>query len=221
MNTLIHQNFESEPIILNRRTITNFFKKSSPRNLLRRNASSSSSPSASSSSSSASPSTALTDNNISSSSTPQIPRISMPEPVSAFDAMMRNYRANDDCLTINELNIIFPRVPYGSLVWAPGNMLRKPRPQHNHSKHNHPSYLCDSPTPEKCTCPIDHACAICLNVFACGDVVRVLPCHHLLHSECLDPWFTSVRAECPLCKRGYRENADRLRALFQELRLTR
>ena len=44
-------------------------------------------------------------------------------------------------------------------------------------------------------------CAICLSTFCAGDAVavRLLPCMHVYHVGCIDPWLArSVR--CPTCK---------------------
>jgi hypothetical protein len=43
-------------------------------------------------------------------------------------------------------------------------------------------------------------CFICLNDFAKGDVVRILPCLHQFHqAECADPWLRR-KMLCPTCK---------------------
>lgn len=51
--------------------------------------------------------------------------------------------------------------------------------------------------------PVDEneipACAVCLNNFANGELLRILPCGHELHRECVDPWLQSHHT-CPLCK---------------------
>ncbi|KAJ1855148.1 hypothetical protein LPJ76_003467 [Coemansia sp. RSA 638] len=42
-------------------------------------------------------------------------------------------------------------------------------------------------------------CAVCLDDFAVGDKVRMLPCQHYFHVLCIDPWLMKSSAVCPLC----------------------
>lgn len=43
-------------------------------------------------------------------------------------------------------------------------------------------------------------CAICVEDFKDGDVMRVLPCEHSFHKQCIDEWLNNHSAVCPLCK---------------------
>jgi hypothetical protein len=41
-------------------------------------------------------------------------------------------------------------------------------------------------------------CSICTEDFEKGQDLRVLPCNHKFHSECVDPWLLNVSGTCPL-----------------------
>lgn len=56
--------------------------------------------------------------------------------------------------------------------------------------------------PEMLAAPGD-TCAICLDTLEDEEDVRGLSCGHAFHAACLDPWLTSRRACCPLCKADY------------------
>jgi Ring finger domain len=47
------------------------------------------------------------------------------------------------------------------------------------------------------------SCAICLETLRDEDHIRCLKCGHCYHQTCIDPWLTSRRGACPLCKRSY------------------
>ena len=47
------------------------------------------------------------------------------------------------------------------------------------------------------------SCAICIDTLEPDDDIRGLTCGHAFHAGCLDPWLTSRRACCPLCKADY------------------
>jgi len=44
------------------------------------------------------------------------------------------------------------------------------------------------------------SCAICMENYAEGDQLRVLPCRHEFHTACADKWL-EIRDTCPLCRK--------------------
>lgn len=56
--------------------------------------------------------------------------------------------------------------------------------------------------PEMLAAPGD-SCAICIGTLEDDEDVRGLTCGHAFHPACIDPWLTSRRACCPLCKADY------------------
>ncbi|KAG7385723.1 hypothetical protein PHYPSEUDO_001177 [Phytophthora pseudosyringae] len=42
-------------------------------------------------------------------------------------------------------------------------------------------------------------CAVCLSAFQVDGRVRMMPCFHHFHPECIDPWLQE-KARCPICK---------------------
>ncbi|KAL1955488.1 hypothetical protein VTO42DRAFT_8514 [Malbranchea cinnamomea] len=43
-------------------------------------------------------------------------------------------------------------------------------------------------------------CPICTDDFIKGQDVRILPCNHKFHPNCVDPWLVNVSGTCPLCR---------------------
>ncbi|NP_001084782.1 E3 ubiquitin-protein ligase RNF149 precursor [Xenopus laevis] len=42
-------------------------------------------------------------------------------------------------------------------------------------------------------------CAVCIENYKTKDLVRILPCKHIFHRLCIDPWLIEHRT-CPMCK---------------------
>ena len=57
-----------------------------------------------------------------------------------------------------------------------------------------------SPTSDSNEAFHDITCTICLEDYVEGEKLRVLPCHHAFHSDCIIPWLTERSPTCPLCK---------------------
>ncbi|XP_051829072.1 RING finger protein 215 isoform X2 [Antechinus flavipes] len=53
--------------------------------------------------------------------------------------------------------------------------------------------------PPRAHVPDIQTCAICLDPFHRNQCLRVLPCLHEFHRECVDPWLL-LQQTCPLCK---------------------
>ncbi|XP_035385822.1 RING finger protein 215 isoform X2 [Electrophorus electricus] len=45
------------------------------------------------------------------------------------------------------------------------------------------------------------SCAVCLEQYSNNQCLRVLPCLHEFHRDCVDPWLL-LQQTCPLCKRS-------------------
>lgn len=42
------------------------------------------------------------------------------------------------------------------------------------------------------------ACSVCTEDFIKGQDIRVLPCNHKFHPDCIDPWLLNVSGTCPM-----------------------
>ena len=61
------------------------------------------------------------------------------------------------------------------------------------------------PDPNQARCPV------CLEDFEENQDVRVLPCSHSFHTDCIDPWLLNVAGSCPLCRIDLRSPEERER----------
>jgi len=51
-------------------------------------------------------------------------------------------------------------------------------------------------------------CSICIDDFEKDEMLRVLPCGHMYHTECILPWLTTRAPNCPMCKDNI-DNTDK------------
>jgi len=43
-------------------------------------------------------------------------------------------------------------------------------------------------------------CSICMDTFKLGEVVKRLPCCHMFHTPCIEPWL-QLHNTCPICRK--------------------
>ncbi|KFX93028.1 hypothetical protein O988_07025 [Pseudogymnoascus sp. VKM F-3808] len=48
-------------------------------------------------------------------------------------------------------------------------------------------------------------CSICIESFPENENVRILPCNHIYHQRCIDPWLLNKSGTCPLCRKPLQE----------------
>ncbi|XP_024028730.1 receptor homology region, transmembrane domain- and RING domain-containing protein 1 [Morus notabilis] len=53
-------------------------------------------------------------------------------------------------------------------------------------------------------CHAGETCAICLEDYKDGEILKVLPCRHEYHSSCVDSWLIKWGTFCPVCKHDMR-----------------
>ena len=44
-------------------------------------------------------------------------------------------------------------------------------------------------------------CVVCLDAIREGEPVKCLPCGHVFHSSCIDPWLLAGKAVYPTCRK--------------------
>ena len=95
-----------------------------------------------------------------------------------------------------ELPAQAPLPPSPSLVSLPPSPTSpsSPSPPSSPSSPSSPSMV---PLPPSPTLPSVEGCAICMDDFARGTDVRRLPCGHLFHPPCVDPWLLRIASTCP------------------------
>jgi hypothetical protein len=93
-----------------------------------------------------------------------------------------------------------------------GKKCGTPPPEPDHGEETGASWMIVPPMEEELAGPQDradgHVCVICLEKFAEGDRLRVLPCSHSFHVGCIDRWLSGSHSfdecftsGCPTCKK--------------------
>ena len=54
-------------------------------------------------------------------------------------------------------------------------------------------------------------CAVCLSQFERGDLVRMLPCRHEFHADCIDKWLLEKDRRCPCCRTSARSRIVKMK----------
>lgn len=68
------------------------------------------------------------------------------------------------------------------------------------------------PPPRGLRIPLHNdACTICLDDFVIGTDIKVLPCRHGFHPDCIDPWLAQKSDLCPVCKASILEGLENAR----------
>jgi len=64
-----------------------------------------------------------------------------------------------------------------------------------------------------------HECCVCLEAMPQGEQVRILPCRHVFHHECINGWFNQYKFTCPMCKMDLKKHLAERRIASAELDL--
>ncbi|WBW70857.1 ubiquitin-protein ligase E3 Meu34 [Schizosaccharomyces osmophilus] len=54
-------------------------------------------------------------------------------------------------------------------------------------------------------------CTICYANYDYNEYLRLLPCRHIFHAQCIDTWMTTSKASCPLCNEDYSRKHNKRR----------
>lgn len=64
----------------------------------------------------------------------------------------------------------------------------------------------------------DINCAVCLDEYVVGDLLKQLDCGHHFHKACIDPWLKKSRI-CPLCKQTFNQAVNMKKVESVEIQL--
>jgi hypothetical protein len=57
---------------------------------------------------------------------------------------------------------------------------------------------------------INIKCTVCQDEFNEQDDVRLLPCEHIYHLDCIDAWLKEHSYKCPCCRKPAAEHAPKI-----------
>ncbi|KAK4128636.1 hypothetical protein N657DRAFT_32386 [Parathielavia appendiculata] len=97
---------------------------------------------------------------------------------------------------------VLPRASTDSSGEPEGTVAQKHLSQFSHDEDDEDDHI-DAALPPECMGTSGDTCAICIDTLEDDDYVRGLTCGHAFHASCIDPWLTTRRACCPLCKADY------------------
>lgn len=60
-------------------------------------------------------------------------------------------------------------------------------------------------------------CPVCLETMQPGETVRILPCRHVLHHDCITGWFEHGKYSCPLCKMDLQSHLEEQRSASMDI----
>jgi hypothetical protein len=72
-----------------------------------------------------------------------------------------------------------------------------------------------------CEGPSSHECAICLETMPIGTTVRILPCRHSFHHECITGWLKEEKYTCPMCKFDLSQHFEEQKQAKETMQLPR
>tara|TARA_B100000214_G_C23949376_1_gene619621 strand:+ start:940 stop:1602 length:663 start_codon:yes stop_codon:yes gene_type:complete len=63
----------------------------------------------------------------------------------------------------------------------------------------------------KARCRHKDKCTVCLEHIKRNEKIKILPCFHYMHAECLVGWYTNGNAVCPICRDKSFETKNRIK----------
>lgn len=65
-------------------------------------------------------------------------------------------------------------------------------------------------------CEAHESCCVCLSRLKEGEDMKILPCLHKFHKDCIDRWFSACRKTCPMCRFSMEDNKSYVKEVLTE-----